>query len=283
MKALNRKEVLVNAKANGTLDSFKPLTRDEAFTKKALGLGGGASSWNNLTDKPFGKMKHNGSVYNGSISCQSRDESGIYWSDDMPCAGELIANESYTVTYKGVSYNIVCEVDDRGWYLLGDPACENYPFFVYSDRSMVGFGAREESTDIITIDGKYSTIVPIDSQFLPPLPVATNFEQGITRFSDVYQYIEPHFFSYHEISPETTPKEFSDQFKANVWIVRLNKVVNDKEYHIFGVKRLTISVVPSNRYHEFSGVDFATGKLHTVKLSYTNNNSPYTSVEIIEG
>lgn len=40
MKALNRKEVLVNAKANGTLDSFKPLTRDEAFTKKALGLGG---------------------------------------------------------------------------------------------------------------------------------------------------------------------------------------------------------------------------------------------------
>ena len=42
MKALNRKEVLVNAKANGTLDSFKPLTRDEAFTKKALGLGGGS-------------------------------------------------------------------------------------------------------------------------------------------------------------------------------------------------------------------------------------------------
>ena len=41
MKALNRKEVLVNAKANGTLDSFEPLTRDEAFTKKALGLGGG--------------------------------------------------------------------------------------------------------------------------------------------------------------------------------------------------------------------------------------------------
>lgn len=55
MKALNRKEVLVNAKANGTLDSFKPLTRDEAFTKKALGLGGGASSWNDLTDKPFGE------------------------------------------------------------------------------------------------------------------------------------------------------------------------------------------------------------------------------------
>ena len=42
MKALNREEVLVNAKANGTLDSFKPLTRDEAFMKKALGLGGGS-------------------------------------------------------------------------------------------------------------------------------------------------------------------------------------------------------------------------------------------------
>ena len=41
MKALNRKEALVNAKANGTLDGFKPLTREEAFTKKALELGGG--------------------------------------------------------------------------------------------------------------------------------------------------------------------------------------------------------------------------------------------------
>lgn len=44
MKALNRKEALVNAKANGTLDNFKPLTRDEAFTKKALELGGGGSA-----------------------------------------------------------------------------------------------------------------------------------------------------------------------------------------------------------------------------------------------
>lgn len=49
MKALNRKEVLVNAKANGTLDSFKPLTRDEAFTKKALGLGGGGSGGGGIT------------------------------------------------------------------------------------------------------------------------------------------------------------------------------------------------------------------------------------------
>lgn len=48
MKALNRKEALVNAKANGTLNSFKPLTREEAFTKKALGLGGdsgGGTKW----------------------------------------------------------------------------------------------------------------------------------------------------------------------------------------------------------------------------------------------
>ena len=40
MKALTRKEALINAKANGALDEFKPLTRDEVFAKKALGLGG---------------------------------------------------------------------------------------------------------------------------------------------------------------------------------------------------------------------------------------------------
>lgn len=65
MKALNRKEVLVNAKANGTLDSFKPLTRDEAFTKKALGLGGDSGgvlvvlTWDEEQDTYISSMSAN--------------------------------------------------------------------------------------------------------------------------------------------------------------------------------------------------------------------------------
>lgn len=55
MKALNRKEALVNAKANGTLDDFKPLTREEAFTKKALELGGGDVAWEDIKNRPFGE------------------------------------------------------------------------------------------------------------------------------------------------------------------------------------------------------------------------------------
>lgn len=56
MKPLTRKEMLLNAAANGTLDNFEPATREEVFTKEAFAnAGGGVTSWNDLTDKPFGE------------------------------------------------------------------------------------------------------------------------------------------------------------------------------------------------------------------------------------
>lgn len=36
MKPLTRKEMLLNAAANGTLDNFEPATREEVFIKEAL-------------------------------------------------------------------------------------------------------------------------------------------------------------------------------------------------------------------------------------------------------
>lgn len=104
MKALNRKEVLVNAKANGTLDSFKPLTRDEAFTKKALGLGGGSGGGTTGYDMIF--------VLPETENLSNMDRYDIsYECDDIEKVHAKIKNGemlSIVVKYKYLYDGILC-------------------------------------------------------------------------------------------------------------------------------------------------------------------------------
>lgn len=119
MKALNRKEVLVNAKANGTLDSFKPLTRDEAFTKKALGLGGGASSWNDLTDKPFYEDVDEGVIYAGENVEFSAAGGQYKMLPTDSYTTPIVVGGVYTVIWDGVEYSDLVAFDDGGYATLG--------------------------------------------------------------------------------------------------------------------------------------------------------------------
>lgn len=108
MKALNRKEVLVSAKANGTLDSFKPLTRDEAFTKKALSLGGGAGGdfIINLTvsetgeptiDCPFSEIVD--AYHSGRrVTLRTSDMPGEYMFYDFMTTSRTQSGSNYEIT-----------------------------------------------------------------------------------------------------------------------------------------------------------------------------------------
>lgn len=156
MKALNRKEVLVNAKANGTLDSFKPLTRDEAFTKKALGLGGGASSWNDLTDKPFGDV-----VEWVSYSFKAFSEDEIV---GFPAFAE---GDTVTIIVNDVKHTLVAYRDD-GSLIIGDSREQlmnggvlGWQARVYYDS--VKFGAVVDSTVQVPL----VVPKPIDTKYLP--------------------------------------------------------------------------------------------------------------------
>ena len=56
-KPTNRREIFMNAIATGCECPIEPVTREEMFLAehaKREAAGGGASSWNDLTDKPFG-------------------------------------------------------------------------------------------------------------------------------------------------------------------------------------------------------------------------------------
>lgn len=157
MKALNRKEALVNAKANGTLDSFKSLTRDEAFTKKALGLGGGASSWNDLTDKPFGDV-----VEWVSHSFKAFSEDPI---EGFPVFAE---GDTVTIIVNDVKHTLVA-YKDEGYVIVGDSheQLQTGEFLGWQARvsdNTVFFGACVDST--VQVQAVVSK--PIDTKYLPP-------------------------------------------------------------------------------------------------------------------
>lgn len=170
MKALTRKEVLVNAKANGTLDSFKPLTRDEAFTKKALGLGGGASSWNDLTDKPFGE--EDAILFDDTVTIEEG-----WVSVPVPM---LIEGDVYTVIYDEVEYSTTAVISKWGDVYVGSKSlydsgelADGEPPFVCMENTVVGINGQHT----ITIRGK--RYLPLDSKYMP---YATNAKAGAVIF-----------------------------------------------------------------------------------------------------
>lgn len=181
MKALNRKEVLVNAKANGTLDSFKPLTRDEAFTKKALELGGGASSWNNLTDKPFGEEIDNEVIYDAT-------NVEFFYSNDYGYATSgyltghlrgITVGSVYTVVWDGVTYSNLVAHDSDGYPAIGavyTETDEEMPFSIctgeFDGVGFMGIYTYDDAmTHSISISEAVKVVRKLDKKYLSDLQI----------------------------------------------------------------------------------------------------------------
>lgn len=208
MKALNRKEARVNAKANGTLDSFKPLTRDEAFTKKALGLGGGASSWNDLTDKPFEETEQSYFsllTLDPNVSVADQDFAG--WTKQMTNMSEY----TYTTTLGNLGQAWLAED-------LGALVGTYVKFFVNGEYELVPITESNVAADSVTVshgsakltvtsEGNVSVVVPaqmynnhfpdryatevvfidiktLDPKYLPPLTSPNGTQYKLTVSDD---------------------------------------------------------------------------------------------------
>lgn len=152
MKALNRKEVLVNAKANGTLDSFKPLTRDEAFAKKALGLGGGASSWNDLTDKPFFEEVK-------TVSVEVPTDNGL-----LPHFPKFAVGDVVNITVDGVELSLTADVIEGEVGIVGDDWA-----VLSASQGVLYWGEGTHTVEYIA-----NVITPLDRKYLPPTVVTFN-------------------------------------------------------------------------------------------------------------
>ena len=178
-----------------------PITRMEKFLKQYGGGSGGVTSWNDLTDKPFGEtttVKEVLAEYQPPFSPGSGDDAfGTFY---IMNPFEIVPGEKYIVSWNGVEY-LSTAAEIRGVQVLGNlsdlgmedtgepfviqmqggqPDAIGYAVIVpYDGSTTLTISIRQEVTTVQKISGKYvegmgyeedGAIHPIDPKFLPYVP-----------------------------------------------------------------------------------------------------------------
>lgn len=113
MEPITRKEKFM-AKAGGqNVKTPEPITREEKFLAQIRG-GGGVSSWNDLTDKPF--YEETGGVVLPEAAWQFNAEQGTFFTTHE---FTVEPGKQYTVKHNGTEYNTLCQEWYEG-FLLGN-------------------------------------------------------------------------------------------------------------------------------------------------------------------
>lgn len=112
MKRMTRKEIFATAVARGQKPPIAPLTREERIMaehaeREANGGSGGASSWNDLTDKPFGETE----IEKFRMSDSGRFTGGTGHSFCIFINSDVTFSEGdfATVVFDGVEYSGIIE------------------------------------------------------------------------------------------------------------------------------------------------------------------------------
>jgi hypothetical protein len=161
LEPITRQEQIIAGK------DLEPITRMEKFLKE---YGGGASSWNDLADKPFGEEAAIVDILSKEGVAYSEDE-GMYIGAlaSIPQVGE-----NYTVTYNGTNYD-VSAIDfgngniafgNLGAIGAGENTDEPFAVIINAEVGIVAFvpfdGAQEVSLEI---KGYANTIKKLDGKF----------------------------------------------------------------------------------------------------------------------
>lgn len=167
MEPITRKEMYLAAAAGQEVALPEPITREEKFLYKiAMRGGGGVSSWNDLTDKPF---------YSEPVevlpetTVEIDPDMGIGMLPDLA----IIADDECTIKYNGTDY--VCKCVDNGQTLaLGNfgmldeenPVDTGEPFVI----ATVDVGDGNIAWAIVPLDGSASVTLSIIGQAHHPVP-----------------------------------------------------------------------------------------------------------------
>lgn len=128
---------------------------------------GGVTSWNDLTDKPFGESD------NAVVLQETQFVSGIMDGAlaTMASGVELVEGKTYTVNWNGVEYETVCfmgvsPLDGSPMPMVGNPAAlggedNNLPFAI---------GGNEQGVAAVPLDGSTSAIVSITGYAVVSVP-----------------------------------------------------------------------------------------------------------------
>lgn len=124
--------------------------------------GGGVSSWNDLTDKPFGEGKKEIQIIPEQTVSGANTDHARLTNYDSPRVGT-----TYAVYFDGVRYECV-GFNDGGYRTVGAPDGDysKYPFSVYYDAG-VYCSCADDNEHTISVSRVDTTLIQIDPKFIP--------------------------------------------------------------------------------------------------------------------
>ena len=156
--------------------------------KKELGTGGGASSWNDLTDKPF-EENHAGEGYLIPPTQLSFRPASSSFNAYTPLKSPVVGNRTYTISYNGIEYECaaidvtemigmpMCLLGNYGYMLGGDDTGEPFIIMVSDDETAIAEMLEGTYLVLVPLDGASGVrlsiygegtfVKPIDPKFLP--------------------------------------------------------------------------------------------------------------------
>ena len=172
MDPITRKEMFLAKAAGQNVTTPKPITREEMFLAK-IAENGGASSWNDLTDKPFGESEN--AVLLPPTQFAYDSTFGLF-----AVVGyiDFVLGKTYTVKWNGVDYEttaVAGAFNGESLVMIGNPAAlgganNNMPFAVACLMGSIGAIPLDGSTAVnVGISGYAITKIPV--QYLPRMIV----------------------------------------------------------------------------------------------------------------
>lgn len=218
MTPVTRKELFLAKLAGMDVQTPTPITREEMFLQMAIeaggGSGGGASSWNDLTDKPFYE-EDNREVFfpEENVPFALNSSVGLYFAADGK-PESLVIGEIYTVIWDEKEY--VCTAVDTSslnggaeMIAIGNGTAfgmsgNNEPFIIATtETSILLYVVDPTDTSEYHTAGIFKgavTIKTLDAKFLPK--PATSID--LSGFESDGKIVE----TFADGSPSTTVMEF---------------------------------------------------------------------------
>ena len=201
MKAITRKEQFLSAIA-GEIEAPEPRTREEVCMKKISenGSGGGVSSWNDLTDKPFYEETVEVFSKSENFSTQAGEFYKVFpFGEDIGVT--LKTGETITIEWDGVLYDLevgnpVYKIGNES--LSGSGGDTGEPFFLNLAEST----CYAKEPGIHTIKTIAKAIKTLDEKYMPSNYIMLNRSM---RCDECYNLIyangnkKPIFVNYNDL------------------------------------------------------------------------------------
>ncbi len=206
---LTREEIFLNAVAEGKPAPVKPLTREEMLMQKMAKTSGGATSWNDLTDKPFYEEVQVGTIIENQTVEIVDGYASIYGANAV-----IEVGKTYTIVFDGETYECIAwvlDMDGMSVISIGngelggvDGIGEDVPFVICT----VGTSAEIYATDgthTVEVTGMAAMVHAIDSKFLPSA-MENPYERGAISLGEILELCNPSDY-FHVHVGETTYEE----------------------------------------------------------------------------